>query len=371
MSEKTMKRSNVRSQNRKKSVVNSLVALILSLALSAVMLAVSGHSPIETYAAIFGASLGTLKGIGLTLSQATPLLFTGMSFAIAYKVRMINTGAEGQLYSGAMAAALVGAYIKGLPPVLHLILCLLAAALAGGFTAGIVAFLKIKFKANEIIMTLMLNNVIILLTSYLANGPLKPAGSGVGQTEKIQASAKLLRLIPQTQVTVALIIAVALAIILQFMLDRTAFGYEIQVTGYNLQAARTAGIHVSSVYLKTFSIAGAIAGLGGAALILGVNYRFIEGFSANYGFSGISIAALAAYSPLGVILSALLIGILKAGTITLNRTTDVPIEFVSVIQVLVIVFVAAPELIQIILSLPKKLFGKNKMKLSPVTKEDN
>lgn len=371
MSEITKKQNNIRSQNRKTAVVNSLAALILSLVLSAVMLAISGHSPFETYAAIFGASLGTLKGFGLTLSQATPLLFTGMSFAIAYKVRMINTGAEGQLYSGAMAAALVGAYIKGLPAILHVMLCLLAAVLAGGLTAGLVAFLKIKFKANEIIMTLMLNNVIILFTSYLANGPLKPAGSGIGQTEKIQASAKLLRLIPQTQVTIALIIAIVLAIILQFMLDRTAFGYEIQVTGYNLQAARTAGIHVSSVYLRTFAIAGAVAGLGGAALVLGVNYRFIEGFSANYGFSGISIAALAAYSPLGVILSALLIGILKAGTITLNRTTNVPVEFVSVIQVLVIIFVAAPDLIRLIISLPKRLPGRKKMEMSLPVKEDS
>lgn len=361
---------NISRQNRRQAVVHSLVALALSLALGAVLLALSGHSPLETYTAIFGVSLGTVKGIALSLSQATPILFTGMSFAIAYKVRMINTGAEGQLYMGAMAAAIVGAYVKGLPSGVHPVLCLLAAALAGGLAAAFVAFLKIKFGANEIILTLMLNNVIILFTSYLANGPLKPPGSGVGQTEKIQESAKLIRLIPQTQLTVAILIAVVLAVILQFMLDRTAFGYEIQVTGYNLRAAQTAGINVSSVYLKTFSIAGAVAGLGGGALVLGVNYRFIEGLSASYGFSGISTAALAAYSPLGVVLSALLIGILKAGTITLNRTTNVPIEFVSVIQVMVIIFVAAPTLIRAILALPKKIIGKNKANSSGTAKED-
>ena len=188
--------------------------------------------------------------------------------------------------------------------------------------AFFVALAKIKFGANEIIMTLMLNEIIQLFTSYLANGPLKPPGSGVGQTERIADSAKLVKLIPQTQLTIAIFVVIIVAILLQFMLDRTVFGYEIQVTGLNLRAAKVAGISVPKTYLTTFALSGAVAGLGGAAMVLGVNYRFIEGFSSGYGFAGISVAALAAYSPVGVILSAFLIGILKAGTITLNRTTS-------------------------------------------------
>lgn len=353
------KHLNVKRQNARQSIFTSVFALLFSLLLGAVLLAVCGYSPIESYSAIFGASLGTVKGFALSLSQATPILFTGLSFAIAYRVRMINTGAEGQLYAGAMAGALVGAYVTGLPAPLHVSLCLLAAALAGGLIAALVVFLKVKFGANEIILTLMLNEVIVLFTSYLANGPLKPEGSGIGQTEKIQDTAKLIRLIPQTQLTIALIVGIVLAVVLQFMLNRTAFGYEIQVTGYNLKAARTAGINVSKTYLIAFSISGAVAGLGGAAMSLGINYRFMEGFSASYGFAGISVAALAAYSPVGVILSSFLIGILKAGAITLNRTTSIPIEFVSVIQVLVIIFVAAPKLIHSILSLPKKAMKRS------------
>ncbi|RGY96178.1 ABC transporter permease [Clostridium sp. AM58-1XD] len=351
-----------KSTAMKHAFINSFFALVFSLLLGMVLIAASGYSPWESYKAIFGVSLGTVKGFALSLSQATPIMFTGLSFALAYRVRMINTGAEGQLYAGAMAAALVGAYITNLPAPIHVPLALLAAFAAGGLVALLVAMAKVKFGANEIIMTLMLNEIIQLFTSYLANGPLKPAGSGVGQTERIADSAKLAKLIPQTQLTVAIFVVILVAILLQFMLDRTVFGYEVQVTGLNLKAAQVAGISVPRTYLITFALSGAVAGLGGAAMVLGVNYRFIEGFSSGYGFAGISVAALAAYSPVGVILSAFLIGILKAGTITLNRTTSIPVEFVDVIQVLVIIFVAAPALIQAILKIFKKFSNKKQEK---------
>ncbi len=353
INEKSAKRTEV-----KNAFVNSFFALVFSLLLGMVFIGVSGYSPIESYKAIFGVSLGTVKGFALSLSQATPLMFTGISFALAYRVRMINTGAEGQLYAGAIAAALVGAYVSHLPGVIHIPLALLAAFIAGGMVAGIVALTKIYTGANEIIMTLMLNSAIILFTSYLANGPLKPEGSGVGQTERIADSAKLMRLIPQTQLTTAIFIVIILAFLLQFMLNRTMLGYEIKVTGLNLNAAHVAGINVSKISLITFSLSGAVAGLGGAAMVLGVNYRFIDGFSPGYGFAGISIAALAAYSPMAVIPSAFLIGILKAGTITLSRTTSIPIEFVDVIQVLVIIFVAAPIMIRAILDRVGKVTEK-------------
>lgn len=334
----------------KRAFVNSFFALVFSLLLGMAFIAISGYSPIESYKAIFGVSLSTVKGLALSLSQATPLMFTGISFALAYRVRMINTGAEGQLYAGAMAAALVGAYASNLPGTIHILLALMAAFIAGGLVSGVVALAKIYTGASEIIMTLMLNNSIILFTSYLANGPLKPPGSGVGQTERIAEGAKLMKLIPQTQLTTAIFIVIIVACLLQFILHRTVFGYEIKVTGLNLRAAHVAGIKVSKISLITFALSGAVAGLGGAVMVLGVNYRFIDGFSPGYGFAGISIAALAAYSPLAVIPSAFLIGILKAGTITLSRTTSIPIEFVDVIQVLVIIFVAAPTMISAILN---------------------
>jgi simple sugar transport system permease protein len=353
-----IKGKSLKSLDMKNAFVNSLYALVFSLLLGMVFISITGYSPLDTYRAIFVSSFSSTKNFALTLSQATPLMFTGIAFALAYRVKMINTGAEGQMYAGAITAALVGAYITNLPGIIHIPLALLVAAAAGGFTAGIVGYAKLKTGANEIIMTLMLNNVVIFITGYLANGPLKPEGSGVGQTERIQESAKLMKLIPQTQLTIALLIVIAVAVILQYMLDRTVFGYEMKVTGFNLRAAQVAGIKVSKASLITFTISGAVAGLGGAAMVLGVNYRFIEGFSSGYGFAGISIAALAAYSPLAVIPAAFLIGILRAGTITLSRTTAIPIEVVDVIQVLIIIFVAAPSMIRAITGNFKKLVTK-------------
>ncbi len=363
-----IKLPSIRSRN---SLVTSFLALIFSLLLGMVVILISGYSPIESYKAIFGFSLSTVKGFALSLSQATPLMFTGIAFALAYRVRLINTGAEGQLFIGAMAAALVGVYVHNLPGLAHVSLALLAAFVSGGIVAGLVAIARVYTGSNEIILTLMLNQIIIFFTSYLANGPLKPPSSGVGQTERILESAQLPRLIPQTQLTSALFLVIAVAIIIQFILDKTVFGYEIKVTGQNLRAAQVAGINTSRVSIITFSLSGAVAGLGGAAMVLGVNYRFVEGFSPGYGFAGISIAALAAYSPLGVIPSALLIGILRAGTITLSRTTSIPVELVDLIQVLVIIFVAAPKLTQSVVKIFNSLTHKFLKNAEPVGGENS
>ncbi len=334
----------------------SVIALLLALVSGGIVIWASGYSPIETYGAIFAGSLGSSKGIVLALSQATPLMFTGLAFAIAFRVKLINLGAEGQLHIGAMASAIAGAYLA-LPAALHIPASLLAGALAGGAVSVFLGGLKIRFGAKEVITGIMLNEIIILFTSYLCNGPLKGEGSVTPQTAKILETARLPRLVPRSQLTIAIIIVIVIAVLIMLLLKYAALGYEMQVTGFNLKAAKTAGINVSKVYLFTFFISGAIAGLCGSILVLGVNGRFVEGISAGYGFGGISVAALAAYNPVAVIFSALIFGILKAGAMTVNRTTMVPVEFVSVIQALVVVFVAAPKLVGHMLSV-KNVFSK-------------
>lgn len=338
-----------------KNFLISLLAFTFALLIGAILIQVSGFSAIDTYKAIFQGSLGSTKGIVLSLSQATPLLLTGLAFAIAFRVRLINTGAEGQLYTGAMVSALIGAYIANLPPFLHSSLAVLLGMVAGGLVGIFMGFLKIKYKANEVIMGIMLNEVLILITNWMSTGPFKAPGSPTSQTVKILDSARLVKIVPKSQLTTAILIAVVMAILLEFLLRKTALGYEIKVIGMNLRAAETAGINVSRVYLFTIFVSGAMAGLAGAALSLGIHYRFIEGISTGFGFSGISVAALAQYSPIGVLFSSFLFGALRAGAMTLNRTTAIPIEFVSVIQALVVVFVAAPKVMS---SLIDKLGNK-------------
>lgn len=339
----------------------SIFALLFALIVGACVIAACGYSPIMVYSAIFTGSFGTAKGFVLALTQATPLMYTGLAFAIAYKVRMINTGAEGQLHLGAMAAALVGIYVVGIPSIIHIPLALFASAAAGFLAALFVAWLKIRFNAHELITTLMLNNVFMLFTSYLCNGPFLEEGAMITQTKPIEPTARLLRLASRSQLTIALFIVIAIAILFYIIFTKTALGYEMQVTGLNLKSAKTAGIQVNKVYMITFALSGAVAALCGASFALGVNGRFLEGFSNGSGFAGISVAALAAYNPIGVVFSAVLFGGLKAGAMTLNRTSMVPIEIVDVIQATVVVFVAAPKLVRAILD-SGKIFKKKSNK---------
>ena len=359
---------------KSKSLRTSIVALVCAIIVGGVIIAIAGYSPIETYLAMFKGSLGSRKGIVLSLTQATPLIFTGLSFAIAYRVKLVNLGAEGQLYMGAMAAAIVGYSLTGLPAPLHIAITLLISALVGGLVGLFIGYLRIRFGAREVITSIMLNEIIILFTSFLAAGPLKGENSVTVQTERILTTALLPVLAKQSQLTIAFILAVLIAIMLQVLLNKTVVGYEMRVTGFSRRAAETGGIKVWKIYLLTIFISGAVAGLGGASQVMGVNKRFVEGFSASYGFAGISVAALAVYNPVAVVFSGIIFGILKAGAMTVSRTTAIPVEFVSVIQSLVVVFMAAPNLITDNLArigrLWKKLFSSKRKVIIPAKSGD-
>ncbi len=341
------KRDEVNTGFRKmtKSIVQALVALLFSLFVGGVVIAISGYSPLETYRLIFQGALGSPNGFYLALREATPLLFTGLAFAITFKVGIINIGAEGQLLLGGLVAALVGAYVNFLPGISHLAVAILAGAIAGGLVGLLTGFLKVSFNAHEAITCIMLNSIIGLFINFLCNGPLKPENASSAQTKRILETARLAKIVPKTQLTYGLIIAIVIAVIVYFVQRRTVFGYKMKVTGMNRRAGEVAGINSSWIYLATFFLSGAIAGIGGADITLGVLGRNVDPISSGYGFEGISVAALAAYNPVGIILSSLLFGILKAGAMQVNRTTSIPFEFVKVIQVMVVVAITAPRIV--------------------------
>ena len=214
---------------------------------------------------------------------------------------------------------------------------------AGGLYAGLVGVLKVKFGSNEVIATVMLNSIATYLVDYLLNGPMLAENSSVAQTERVLETAQLPRMY---QLTIAILLAVAACILVKLFMDRTALGYEIRAVGLNPDAAETAGISKAKVTIVALCISGCIAGLAGASHVLGVDRRLINGFSNDYGFSGISVAALAADSPVGVIFAGIVFGALRAGTMELNRTTSIPVEFVNVIQAMVVILVAAPLLVK-------------------------
>jgi simple sugar transport system permease protein len=308
-------------------------------------MALCRFNPFDAFSAIFKGAFGDLRAISQTLVQATPLMFTGLAFAIAKKASLINIGVEGQMYMGAIAAAWIGALPLPLPIFIHLPLAILIGSVAGALLAGLVGFLKVRFGSNEVIATIVLNTIAINFTGYLANYPLKADGP-TAQTNRIQETAQLSRLFPGYQLTAAIFIAMVVCLIIYLVMEKSILGYEIRSVGYNRLAAQTAGINIGRIVIISMLMSGTVGGLAGSMQVLGVDKRFIVGFSPGYGFNGIAVAALAADHPLGVVFASIIFGALNAGSMVLNRTTRIPTDFINVIQGLVIIFVSAPALVR-------------------------
>lgn len=324
----------------------SAVAMLLSLLVSGIIMAVCGYNPFQAYSAIFSGAFGSQRGLTQTLTQATPLIFTGLAFTFAKKASLINLGVEGQMYIGALGALLAALWGAGLPPVLHLPLCILGGMLFGAAYAAIIGFLKVKFGSNEVVAGFMLNSISTYIVGYLLNGPLLAEGSSIAQSERIPASAWMPRIFERYQLTYAIVLAVIACVFIKWLIDRSVIGYEIRCVGHSQKAAETAGIRVGKSLIVAMCISGAIAGLAGTNQVLGVDRRLINEFSPGYGFNGIAVSALAAESPIGTVVAGLIFGLLRAGVIELNRTTRIPVEFVDVTQAMVVIFVSAPRMIQ-------------------------
>lgn len=325
-----------------------VVSLILAMIISGIIMAVCGYNPFEAFGAIFAGAFQSQSGLAQTFTQATPLIFTGLAFTLAKKTTLINLGVEGHLLFGAMAAAVLGTVDLGLPIFLHLPLTLIAGMAVGGLFAALVGLLKVKFGSNEVISTIMLNEIAKLFCSYLVNGPFKAEGA-VSQTVKVLPTAMLPRIMSKYQLTFAIVLAVLACVAVKFFMERTVKGFEIRCVGLGSVAAETAGINVGRMMIAAMFISGAIAGLAGACHVTGVDRRFIEGFSPGYGFDGIAVAALAGENPIGVIFAGVIFGALRSGAMVLNRTTNIPTDFINVIQALVVILVAAPLLVKEIL----------------------
>jgi len=324
----------------------SFIAVIAALLVGAVIVYISGSSPLEAYKALYEGAFGSTYDFAQTLTRTTPLIFTGLTVAFAFRCGLFNIGGEGQLYVGGMTAAIVGISFTGLPIYVHLPLALGAGAAAGGAWSLVPSVLKARVGAHEVITTIMMNYIGILLCSYLANYPFKAEG-WVAQTDVVEPSAQLPKLVPGTQLTASIFVALACVVIAYYILYKTTLGYEIRAVGLNPTAAEYGGISVQKSIVVAMLISGMLAGLGGTGEVLGLHRRFIFGFSPGYGFDGIAVAVLGRNHPVGVVLGALLFGALRNGGMVMKQMTNVPTDLVIVIQGIVILFVAAPEMFRI------------------------
>jgi simple sugar transport system permease protein len=270
----------------------------------------------------------------------SPLLLAGLAVVLPLRAGLFNIGAEGQIYLGALFATLAALYLPAMPGWLHIIVCSLAGMIGGALWALIPAYLKAWHNINEVIVTLLMNYIGINLISYAVSGPMMDEGAPYPYSAEIREELWLPHILPRTDAHLGVVIGVALAVLMYFVLERTSVGFSINTVGRNPQAARYAGMSVRQHIVWTLVAGGALAGLAGTYEVLGLKYRLFHMFSAGYGYDGIVVAFLSGSHPLYAILAALFLGGLRSGANIMQRAVGVPTTVVDSIEGLVVIFVA-------------------------------
>jgi simple sugar transport system permease protein len=294
-----------------------------------------------------------LGPISETLTYTTPLVFTGLSVALAFRGGLFNIGAQGQAILGVILAALAG-FLIPLPPGLHLVVAVLAGALGGAIWGFIPGILKARTGAHEVINTIMLNYVAIyFLTWLLHQRGIQNPGRTDFISRPVDSSAQLPRLLGgELRAHTGILLAVLACAAVAWLLHRSTFGFELRAVGANPDASRTAGISVTGTYAMLMAVSGALAGLGGAQMVLGSTANALTPLVvAQVGFDGILVALLGRVRPWGVLLAALLFGALRAGGNTMQSVSGISLELVTVLQALIVIFIAAPALVKAIFRL--------------------
>ncbi|MBR4027543.1 MAG: ABC transporter permease [Lachnospiraceae bacterium] len=354
--------------NKKKSILESnvlytMIAIILGFIIGAIFLAVAGISPIEAYTRLFDGIFGKTKYMVWTLVYAAPLIFTGLSVAFSFRTGVFNIGAEGQFVIGGIVATLLGIFVE-LPPVIHAIVCILGAALAGFVWSYLVGLLKVKRGIHEVLSFIMFNWLAFYLSNYVVNLESVKASAGGESSKDILDSARILLpegLIKSLGCTAAnwgIVIAVVVAIIIWIILDKTTLGYKLKAVGFNQNAALYAGINSDKSVLTALGISGALAGVGGAVQLLGMAGRLTQfAGQEGYGFEGITVALIAGSSPIGCIFSAIFYGAMKYGGSKLNLI-GAPKEVVNIIMGVIIIFIAVSHVFKAFFLKAAKKGGK-------------
>ncbi len=334
------------------------LAIFTALLTGAIVMLLSGDNPLEAYGGLLLGAFGSLDAISRTIRKATPFIFTGLSVAFAFKAGLFNIGASGQFLMGTICSVAVGVHFEGWPTIIHLPLALLAGVLGGALWGALAGWLKVWKGAHEVITTIMLNYIASLFVGWTVYaggtegqipGPLyDPSAGPISETRDVFMSARIPQFLPQvfSRVHWGVFLALAMAVLVWWVLQKTTLGFEIRTVGKNAYAARYAGIRVERTVLLSMAIAGGLAGLAGAVETLGLNYKFAPEFSGSVGFEGITIALLGQTHPLGVVFASFLMGGLYGGATKMQFDSGVPGEIIQIVQALVLAFVAAPEIIR-------------------------
>ncbi|MCK6582468.1 MAG: ABC transporter permease [Anaerolineales bacterium] len=358
-----------RGSSLRQELLVPALAVLTGLIFGAIVILASGENPIRAYGALFTGSFGSparlIEGLQVyfstgetrlllravypfteSLVTATPYIFAGLSVALGFRCGLFNIGAEGQFFIGALCSAFVGYSIKDMPMAIHLPLAILGGALGGALWGMVPGYLKARFGAHEVVNTIMMNWIAFRLSDWLLNGPMKASGFRP-VTPNVMASAELPRFFPDPlRFNFGFVLALVAAYLVYWFLFKTTLGFEIRSVGANPDAAKYAGMNIVRNFVLVMVLSGGLAGLAGTAQVLGVDHWVGQGFSAGYGFDAIALALLGRSHPAGVVMAALLFGFLRSGATNMQSIARIPIDIISIIQGMVIIFIAAPAIIR-------------------------
>jgi len=333
-----------------------IVSVLIALLIASIIIIMIGKNPVTAYAIMLDGAFGSQEAIADTIMKMTPLILTGLAVGFGFRAGVFNIGAEGQMTMGALIGAVVAMNIGGIPSVIAIPLSILAGMLAGAFWASIAGFLKAFTGAHEVISTIMLNWIASNLASYMVTGPLA-VGSGTPKSPEIAEASKLpvILKVQATELSIGIFIAVAVAIIMYILIEKTTTGYKLKAVGFNPHAAEYGGISIRKSIILTMAISGALAGMAGIVDLIGVPpHRFVGELTGGRGFDGITIALIGRNNPIGIIFAALLIAALRTGSNAMQIRAQIPNDIVSIIQGIVIFLVAAERIVSTLISWMRK-----------------
>ena len=335
-------------------VMVPLGAVVLALVIGALIMMATSVPPatiLQSFVAMADGALGSVNALSETLTAAIPLVLAGLGIGLAFRAGLFNIGAEGQMVVGGLATAVASFSITGLPMIIHLPLALIIGLSVGALYAGIAGALRAVTGAHEVISTIMLNLISFRLLDYFLRQPyIQKEGRSDPISRAVLESAELPRLLsfidPNMRLHFGLFIMLAAVALVWWLLFRSKLGFAFRISGENPDAARYAGIRAGLTIVLAMMIAGALAGLAGAAQVSGVLGRATPGFTAGIGFDAIAVALLGRSHPVGILLAGLLFGGLEAGGRQMQVDAGVSIDMISIMQALIIIFVAAPLLVK-------------------------
>lgn len=333
----------------------SVYSLLLALVISGVIMWLTGSNPVDTYSAVIIGSFGSVANIMSVFAYTTPLVLTGLGAVVAFRGGVFNIGGEGQLVVGGLTAVIVGLKLN-LPAPFALILALLAGFIGGAIWALIPTAIVGKNLSALFVGTVMMNTIGSLFSEFLVKYYFLRPNASTTETSNVLNAAILPRFNPNTQLNYGIYIAALFVLIVAWLLYKTPTGMAIRMVGANQYAARQAGVNVYKTTVLTMIISGGICGLAGAVQCLAIYKRWILGFSPGYGWDGITVATLAGLNPFAVFLTGTFFGMLRSASISMNLSSSVPIDMITVLQGLIVVFVASPTLWTVLENTVGKLF---------------